>query len=51
MKQSKKSKYHLSDGEDDDGFEGIDTLGGDDYEDDMLDEDDNDETYSKYHSY
>ncbi|CAK8533932.1 unnamed protein product [Lathyrus sativus] len=47
LKLSKKSKYNLSDGEDDDGFEGIDTLGGDDYEDDMLDEDDNDETYKR----
>lgn len=47
MKLSKKSKYQLSDGEDDDNFDGIDTLGRDDYEDEMLDEDDNDETYSK----
>ncbi|KAL5079771.1 hypothetical protein RYX36_008192, partial [Vicia faba] len=47
VKISKKSKYQLSDGEDDDGFEGIDTLGRDDYEDEMLDKDDNDETYKK----
>ncbi|CAI8594698.1 unnamed protein product [Vicia faba] len=50
VKISKKSKYQLSDGEDDDGFEGIDTLGRDDYEDEMLDKDDNDETYKKSHS-
>lgn len=35
---SKKSKYHLSDGEEDD-FEGIDSLGRDDFEDEMLPDD------------
>ncbi|TKY45506.1 Nucleolar protein 14 [Spatholobus suberectus] len=38
MKLSKKSKYHLSDGEEDD-FEGIDSLGRDDFEDEMLPDD------------
>ncbi|KAG4981676.1 hypothetical protein JHK87_026425 [Glycine soja] len=33
-----KSKYHLSDGEEDD-FEGIDSLGRDDFEDEMLPDD------------
>ncbi|KEH42220.1 putative nucleolar protein [Medicago truncatula] len=42
VKSSKKSKYHLSE-EDDDEFEGIDGLGRDDFEDEMLGEDD-DET-------
>jgi len=42
VKSSKKSKYHLSE-EDDDKFEGIDGLGRDDFEDEMLGEDD-DET-------
>lgn len=41
MKLSKKSKYHLSDGEeDDDGFEGVDTLGRDDFDDEMLGDED-----------
>jgi nucleolar protein 14 len=44
VKSSKKSKYHLSE-EDDDEFEGIDGLGRDDFEDEMLDGDD-DETDS-----
>ena len=38
MKLSKKSKYHLSDGEEND-FEGIDSLGRDDCEDVMLPDD------------
>ncbi|TKY53739.1 Nucleolar protein 14 [Spatholobus suberectus] len=38
MKLSKKSKYHLSDGEEDD-FEGIDSFGRDDFEDEMLPDD------------
>lgn len=38
MKLSKKSKYHLSDGEEDD-FEGIDSLGRDDFEEEMLPDD------------
>ncbi|KAG5095713.1 hypothetical protein JHK84_051301 [Glycine max] len=37
-KLSKKSKYHLSDGEEND-FEGIDSLGRDDFEDEMLPDD------------
>ncbi|XP_061340797.1 uncharacterized protein LOC133287248 isoform X2 [Gastrolobium bilobum] len=41
MKLSKKSKYHLSDGEED--FEGLDALGRDDFEDEMLPDDDGDE--------
>ena len=43
MKLSKKSKYHLSDGEDD--FEEPSTLGlgRDDFEDEMLPDDDVDE--------
>jgi len=44
MKLSKKSKYHLSDGEEDD-FEGIDSLGTDDFEEEMLPEDVDAETY------
>ncbi|KAL2338263.1 hypothetical protein Fmac_012709 [Flemingia macrophylla] len=39
MKLSKKSMYHLSDGEEDD-FEGIDSLGRDDFEEEMLPDDD-----------
>ncbi|XP_027363812.1 nucleolar protein 14 isoform X2 [Abrus precatorius] len=46
MKLSKKSKYQLSDGEEDD-FEGIDSLGRDDFEDEMLPEDDVNETDEK----
>uniref|UniRef100_A0A0R0F3T1 Nucleolar protein 14 n=1 Tax=Glycine max TaxID=3847 RepID=A0A0R0F3T1_SOYBN len=38
LKLSKKSKYHLSDGEEND-FEGIDSLGRDDFEDEMLPDD------------
>lgn len=49
MKLSKKSKYHLSDGEEDeDDFGGVDALGRDDFEDEMLGDDDDDaETDSK----
>lgn len=43
MKLSKKSKYHLSDGEEDDDFEGVDALGRDDYEDQMLADGDGDD--------
>lgn len=46
VKVSKKSKYNLPDGEDDDEFEGIDTLGRDDFEEQMLDEYEDDETDS-----
>ncbi|KAL2991630.1 hypothetical protein AAZX31_10G006000 [Glycine max] len=46
MKLSKKSKYHLSDGEEDD-FEGIDSLGRDDFEDEMLPDDVDAETDEK----
>ncbi|KHN15381.1 Nucleolar protein 14, partial [Glycine soja] len=46
MKLSKKSKYHLSDGEEND-FEGIDSLGRDDFEDEMLPDDIDAETDEK----
>jgi nucleolar protein 14 len=41
VKLSKKSKYHLSDGEEDDEF---DALGRDDFEDDIPGEDEYDGT-------
>jgi nucleolar protein 14 len=44
VKLSKKSKYHLSDGEEDDEFEGFDALGRDDFEDDIPGEDEYDGT-------
>lgn len=50
VKVSKKSKYNLPDGEDDDEFEGIDTLGRDDFEEQMLDEYEDDETDKKSYS-
>ncbi|ESW17858.1 hypothetical protein PHAVU_007G274500 [Phaseolus vulgaris] len=46
MKLSKKSKYHLSDGEEDD-FEGIDSLGRDDFEEEMLPDDVDAETHEE----
>lgn len=44
MKLSKKNKYHLSDGEEDD-FEGIDSLGRDDFEEEMHPDDVDAENY------
>ncbi|XP_014514329.1 nucleolar protein 14 [Vigna radiata var. radiata] len=46
MKLSKKNKYHLSDGEEDD-FEGIDSLGRDDFEEEMHPDDVDAENYEE----